>query len=486
MENWKLELGAAVSGEGTRFRVWAPRVSKIRLEIGGDCGIFPMEAEEKGYYTAWVQGLRPGARYSYLLEENRRRPDPASRFQPDGVNGPSETIDPGAFAWEDGSWKGVSPKELILYELHTGTFTPNGTFEAVIPWIDYLKSELGATAIQVMPVAQFPGSRNWGYDGVFPYAPQNSYGGPRRFKELINACHEKGLAVILDVVYNHLGPEGNYLSEFGPYFTDRYKTPWGSAVNFDGPESDEVRRFFIENALYWVTEYHVDGLRLDAIHGMFDFSAHHFLAELRERIQEQSEKLGRRVVLIAESDLNDVRVLNTSGNVRVWPGCPVERRFPPLLAHSPDRGAEQLLPGFRRPRPVGPGSSGWIRLYRPVFLLPEKEAWESFRASFPLQVHRFLPESRPDRKPLERVAAEQAGLLRGPEACRRARCAYAPYPSSVYGRRVRGRSSLHVFHPPFRPGARRGGPEGQKRRVCRVSARRRAAGPPVRSGLPGL
>ena len=312
MENWKLELGAAVSGEGTRFRVWAPRVSKIRLEIGGDCGIFPMEAEEKGYYTAWVQGLRPGARYSYLLEENRRRPDPASRFQPDGVNGPSETIDPGAFAWEDGSWKGVSPKELILYELHTGTFTPNGTFEAVIPWIDYLKSELGATAIQVMPVAQFPGSRNWGYDGVFPYAPQNSYGGPRRFKELINACHEKGLAVILDVVYNHLGPEGNYLSEFGPYFTDRYKTPWGSAVNFDGPESDEVRRFFIENALYWVTEYHVDGLRLDAIHGMFDFSAHHFLAELRERIQEQSEKLGRRVVLIAESDLNDVRVLNTS------------------------------------------------------------------------------------------------------------------------------------------------------------------------------
>jgi maltooligosyltrehalose trehalohydrolase len=310
VESWKLQLGATVSGEGTRFRAWAPRVSKIHLEIR-DRGVFPMEAEEKGYYTAWVQGLRPGARYSYLLEENRRRPDPASRFQPDGVNGPSEVVDPGAFAWEDGSWKGIAPEELILYELHTGTFTPEGTFEAIIPRIAYLKGELGVTALEIMPVAQFPGSRNWGYDGAYPYAPQNSYGGPRRFKELINACHGKGLAVILDVVYNHLGPEGNYLSEFGPYFQNRCQTPWGSAVNFDGPESDEVRRFFIENALYWATEYHVDGLRLDAVHGMFDFSAHHFLAELRERIQEQSDRLGRRVITIAESDLNDVRVLNS-------------------------------------------------------------------------------------------------------------------------------------------------------------------------------
>ena len=166
---------------------------------------------------------------------------------------------------------------MIIYEIHTGTFTHEGTFEAIIPFLDYLKNELGVTAIELMPVAQFPGERNWGYDGTYLYAPQNSYGGPDGLKTLINACHQKGLAVILDVVYNHLGPEGNYLDDYGPYFTDRYKTPWGPAINFDGPESDEVRRFIIDNALYWVTEYHVDGLRIDAIHGIFDFSAQHIL-----------------------------------------------------------------------------------------------------------------------------------------------------------------------------------------------------------------
>jgi maltooligosyltrehalose trehalohydrolase len=198
--------------------------------------------------------------------------------------------------------------DLILYEIHVGTFTNEGTFEAIIPKLDYLK-ELGVTALDLMPVAQFPGSRNWGYDGVYPYAPQNSYGGTVGLKALVNACHNKGLAVILDVVYNHLGPEGNYLGSYGPYFTDRYKTPWGEAINFDGPHSDGVRDFFVQNALYWVTEYHMDGLRIDAIHGIFDFSATHFLKELAEAVHMRASELSRKLQVIAESDLNDSGVI---------------------------------------------------------------------------------------------------------------------------------------------------------------------------------
>jgi maltooligosyltrehalose trehalohydrolase len=222
-------------------------------------------------------------------------------------------VDPSEFKWEDQTWKGIPLEEMIFYEIHTGTVTPEGTFEAIVPLLDYLKNELEVTAIELMPVAQFPGERNWGYDGTYLYAPQSSYGGPRGLKRLVNACHQKGLAVILDVVYNHLGPEGNYLGDFGPYFTDRYKTPWGSAINFDGSESDEVRKFVVDNALYWVTEYHVDGLRIDAIHGIFDFSANHILCEIREAVDRQSNRLGRHILVIAESDLNDVRVINPPG-----------------------------------------------------------------------------------------------------------------------------------------------------------------------------
>jgi maltooligosyltrehalose trehalohydrolase len=198
----------------------------------------------------------------------------------------------------------------VLYELHVGTFTAQGTFDAIVPHLDELK-DLGITSVEIMPVAQFPGERNWGYDGVYPFAVQNSYGGPDGLKRLVNACHHRGLAVTLDVVYNHLGPEGNYLNDFGPYFTDRYRTPWGSAINFDGPDSDEVRRFFIENALSWVTEFRVDALRLDAVHGIFDFSALHFLQELTCAVHAQAERLNRRIYVIAESDLNDVRLVRS-------------------------------------------------------------------------------------------------------------------------------------------------------------------------------
>jgi maltooligosyltrehalose trehalohydrolase len=308
----KHDLGATLQVNGkVRFRVWAPRATGISVRIlsGGDSRLVPLEEEDKGYFSAVVDGVREGDRYFYLFNDGTERPDPASGFQPDGVHGPSQVTDPRSFSWTDRAWKGRPLEEYVIYELHVGTFTAEGTFEAVIPMLDQLVY-LGITAIELMPVAQFPGERNWGYDGVYPFAPQNSYGGPAGLQRLVDACHSRGLAVILDVVYNHLGPEGNYLHDFGPYFTDRYRTPWGEAVNFDGPGSDEVRRYFFDNALHWVSRYHVDALRLDAVHGIFDFSARHFLEELTAEVHLEAERLGRKIHVIAESDLNDVRLID--------------------------------------------------------------------------------------------------------------------------------------------------------------------------------
>jgi maltooligosyltrehalose trehalohydrolase len=308
------------------FTVWAPARRRVELKLtphpldgkvgAGQEGLIEMElpgesAEAKetaGYWQLTVPDIQPGTRYFFQLDGSVTRPDPASNFQPEGVHGPSEVIDHGQFQWKDEKWKGIGLKDMIIYELHVGTFTPEGTFSAAIGRLSDLK-ELGINAVEIMPVAQFPGDRNWGYDGVYPYAVQNSYGGPDKLKELVNASHRAGLAVVLDVVYNHLGPEGNYLRDFGPYFTDKYQTPWGQAINFDGPYSDPVREFFIENALYWFRDYHIDALRLDALHAVFDMSAKHFLRELSERVAEFSKENGRRFYLVAESDLNDVRLI---------------------------------------------------------------------------------------------------------------------------------------------------------------------------------
>lgn len=267
-----------------------------------------MDRRDGGYYFAVTDAVEAGTQYLYRLEGSRELPDPASRFQPEGVHGPSQLVDTSAFEWTDRGWKGVGLEESIFYELHVGTYTREGTFEALIGHLDDLRA-LGVTTIEVMPVAQFSGSRNWGYDGVFPFAPQNTYGGPEGLRRFVAEAHARGLAVALDVVYNHLGPEGNYLGEYGPYFTDRYRTPWGSAINYDGAGSDDVRRFFGENALYWLEQYHFDALRLDAIETIFDFSAIPFLAELKMSVSELSKRLGRKIQLIAESDLNDVRVI---------------------------------------------------------------------------------------------------------------------------------------------------------------------------------
>lgn len=303
------QLGANRLSNGSwQFLMWAPRARSVRLQLSDQEKPLPMEPLSRGYYRAVIKNLDPGAEYCYLLDGGDKLPDPASRFQPHGVHGPSQIIDLSEFAWTDSNWKGRDLEISVFYELHVGVYTHEGTFDALIPHLAELNN-LGITTIELMPVAQFPGSRNWGYDGVFPFAPQNTYGGPQSLQRLVNAAHAQSLAVALDVVYNHLGPEGNYLNAFGPYFTDRYHTPWGQAVNFDGPGSDEVRRFFIENAMYWLESYHFDALRLDAVHGIFDFSARHFLAELRSAAADLSLRLGRKIHVIAESDLNDVRLL---------------------------------------------------------------------------------------------------------------------------------------------------------------------------------
>jgi maltooligosyltrehalose trehalohydrolase len=304
------ELGATYLGDDhTAFRVWAPQAESVAVRLMAPREErLPLASDGRGYFAGVVADAGPGALYKYVLNGQRELPDPASRSQPRGVHGPSAVIDPSTFTWADATWRGVAQADLVFYELHVGTFTLEGTFDAIIPHLEGLR-ELGITAIELMPVAQFPGDRNWGYDGVYPYAVQDSYGGPEGLQRLVAACHARGLAVFLDVVYNHLGPEGNYLGEYGPYFTDRYSTPWGLALNFDGPYSDEVRRYFVEQALYFLSAFHLDGFRLDAVHAIADQSAVPFLQELATAVHARGERLGRRVQVIAESDLNDARLI---------------------------------------------------------------------------------------------------------------------------------------------------------------------------------
>jgi len=321
-----LNLGASyLEGSQCQFVVWAPLAECVDVRILDPRDSFSVESAaatishpedrlvrlkraDRGYHQGVVDGLEPGTLYVYRLDEKKDRPDPASSFQPAGVHGPSQIVDQRAFRWSDASWRGISLDDYILYEVHVGTFTAQGSFEAIIPHLDHIR-KIGVTALELMPVAQFPGHRNWGYDGVYPFAVQNSYGGPQGLNKLVNACHEHELAVVLDVVYNHLGPEGNYLSDFGPYFTSQYQSPWGHALNFDGPDSDEVARFFVENALYWLRDSHLDALHLDAIHGIVDRNAQPFLQLLAQSTHKFARQSGRKIYLFAESDFNDVHYI---------------------------------------------------------------------------------------------------------------------------------------------------------------------------------
>lgn len=300
-------VGGFLTETGARFCVWAPTPRSIELYLPGPpVRIIPME-RTGDYWQCDVTQLQPGTRYFFRLDGTDNKPDPASRFQPDGVHGASELV-LDDYSWSDHAWQGLPLHRLVFYELHVGTYTKEGTFEAVIPQLPRLK-DLGITAIELMPIGQFPGRRNWGYDGVYPYAPQSSYGGPAGMKKLVDTAHGHGLAVFLDVIYNHLGPEGNYFARYAPYFTCSYKTPWGDAINYDGPDSGPVRAFFLDNAEYWLREFHIDGLRLDAAHEIYDKSPLHFLAELQERINALENSVNRRLHLVAESDANDVRYL---------------------------------------------------------------------------------------------------------------------------------------------------------------------------------
>lgn len=302
-------LGARLAADGScRFRVWAPFAGQVDLRLCDSPGrSLPMERHEKGYYELTVPGVEPGARYAYRMDGTKERPDPASRFQPGGVHAPSAVVSPD-FAWTDASWHGLPLHRYVVYELHVGTFSQQGNFAGVIERLDELQ-DLGITAIELMPLAQFPGERNWGYDGAYPFAVQNSYGGPDGLRRLVDAAHARGLAIVLDVVFNHFGPEGSYFAEYGPYFTETYRTPWGAAINFDGPGSDEVRRFFFECALHWIETCHIDALRLDAVHAICDRSAQPFLQELAAAVRWEGERLNRRVYTIAESASNDPRLI---------------------------------------------------------------------------------------------------------------------------------------------------------------------------------
>ena len=290
------------------FQVWAPNVTRVAVQVGETAHAM-RGPDERGWWRTTVEGVGEAAEYGFVVEDDATvLPDPRSLWQPHGVHGLSRRYDQDAFAWSDAGWSAPALRDAVIYELHVGTFTAAGTFDGVLERLDYLCG-LGVTHVELMPVAEFPGAYGWGYDGVSLFAVREQYGGPDGLKRLVDGCHARGLAVLLDVVYNHFGPVGNYANRFGPYQTDGHRTPWGEAMNLEGAGSDEVRRFFIDNARMWLREYHVDGLRLDAVHEFVDRSAVHFVEELTTEVAALASELGRRLVLIAESDLNDPRVV---------------------------------------------------------------------------------------------------------------------------------------------------------------------------------
>lgn len=306
-----MPFGAELQDGAVRFRLWAPKHAAIGLELEGS-DVLPMQARGGGWHELVSDRAKTGSRYRFVLPDGLRVPDPASRFQPDDVHGPSEVIDPEAYEWRHPGWRGRPFHEAVIYELHVGAFTPQGTFLAAREKLDYLVT-LGITAIQIMPIADFPGSRNWGYDGVLPFAPESTYGRPEDLKALIDDAHGRGLMVFLDVVYNHFGPDGNYLPTYAPIFTERHQTPWGGAINYDDPQNAPVREIVLHNAVYWITEFQFDGLRLDAVHAIVDESPKHLLEDLAERVR--SAAADRPIHLIVENEENEARWLGRDANL---------------------------------------------------------------------------------------------------------------------------------------------------------------------------
>ncbi len=302
----ELPFGAELVADGVRFRLWAPRAREVRLRLDGT-GELPMAKESGGWFEVTTAAARAGSRYRYSVD-GTAVPDPASRHQPETVHGPSEVIDPGAYRWSDGAWRGRPWEEIVLYELHTGSFSERGDFAGIERHLDHVAG-LGVTAVELMPIADFSGRRNWGYDGVLLFAPASCYGRPEDLKRLVEACHARGLAVFLDVVYNHFGPDGNYLHLIArDFFTERHQTPWGAAINFDGQNARPVRDFYIQNALYWLEEFHFDGLRFDAVHAIIDDGPKHILVEIAEAVHARFD--GERPIhLVLENDRNEARFI---------------------------------------------------------------------------------------------------------------------------------------------------------------------------------
>ncbi|HZF63292.1 MAG TPA: alpha-amylase family glycosyl hydrolase, partial [Chitinophagaceae bacterium] len=307
----KRSIGVNFNKEGlAEVVLWAPDAEQAAILLTEENRHINLEKSAYGYWRATTHEISEGTLYKFILNNGDAYPDPASLSQPEGVHGPSQAVNVQTFDWSDEAWNNLPLEEYIVYELHTGTFSESGDFAGVEEKLDHLKT-LGITAIEIMPVAQFPGNRNWGYDGVYPFAVQSSYGGAEMLKQLVNACHQKGIAVVLDVVYNHLGPEGNYFGLYGPYFTNKYNTPWGNAINFDDAHCDAVRTYFIENALMWFRDFHIDALRLDAVHAIKDFSAVHILREIKSYTDQLMQATGKQHYLIVELDLNDTRFINS-------------------------------------------------------------------------------------------------------------------------------------------------------------------------------
>ena len=305
----EMKIGANYSQTETEFVVWAPNQQQLSIVLTEENQALKMESIEDGYWKLDVNGLKPNARYMFHLED-KLRPDPASDFQPEGVFGPSAVVNHSSFDWSDSNWRGISLKDMIMYELHTGTFSPEGTFAGIKKRTREL-SEIGINAVELMPVSQFSGTRNWGYDAVFPFAVQNSYGGPDELKKLVQEFHSNGIALFLDVVYNHLGPEGNFLNDYGPYFNLERMTPWGASINFDREFNPQVRNFFLENAIHWFKNYHIDGLRLDAVFAIIDNSPKHILEELSETVDNFSKTNSRKFLLVAENNRIEPKMVHS-------------------------------------------------------------------------------------------------------------------------------------------------------------------------------
>jgi malto-oligosyltrehalose trehalohydrolase len=303
-------FGPLIEKDGVEFRLWAPLKDRVLLSVEGR-EPQPMERSSNGWHRCHVSGVGPGSLYRFTLPDGSEVPDPGSRHQPQDVHGPSEVIDLARYEWKTGAWSGRPWEEMVIYELHVGSFTPEGTFRSAIEKLDHL-ANLGVTAIQIMPVSDFPGRYNWGYDGVLPYAPDSSYGRPEDLLALVDAAHDRGVGVFLDVVYNHFGPDGNYLPIYAPLFTENHKTPWGNGINYDGEGSRTVREFIIQNAVYWIKEFRLDGLRLDAVHAIKDDSDEHLLHELSQRVRDVAG--ARHVHLIVENEDNDSDLLRRDEN----------------------------------------------------------------------------------------------------------------------------------------------------------------------------